>query len=744
MNFDYTREPGKKAEKQNNAHKGTPLISIITPFYNGGEYFEQTFNCVVNQTFPWFEWIIIDDGSTDRDSLEKLDYFAKLDDRISVYHQKNKGLSGARNAGVEKSNTEIIVPLDADDLIEPVYLEYMWWALKCNPEAGWAYSDNCGFGAQEYLWTVPFSSERMKRENILVATAAIRKNVLNEVQGYYSRQSYFNEDWHFWLKLLARGYYPVHTGGILFWYRRKDDGMLHTVKHDKELFRQNERIIQSVAKKVKTEVAAIEFPRSKGTGNYIPPKSSDWDRCLYDKHDKTHVLMLIPWMEMGGADLFNLNLCKLIDKSKFEIGIITTQPGSNSWQSRFSEHVTDIFNLPDFLDIENWAEFISYYIKSRDVDVVFLSNSYYGYYLVPWLRKEFPDLAIVDYVHMEEWYWRNGGYARTSGVIGRALEKTYVCNERTRRVLINEWDRDPDSVETVYIGVDQDYFDPEKTESGLAKKELGISDERPMILFPCRIHPQKRPFLMLGIAEELQKRLPEVAFVVVGDGPQLDELKMAVSKAKLEETVYFAGRQGDMRPWYKDSAITLICSLKEGLALTAYESLSMGVPVVTSDVGGQAELIDENVGAVLPLMQTEGTELDEREFSKAEIMQYVVAIQKMLGRDSADAYNDLCRNCRKRIKEGFTLEIMISKVEQELLRLKADNEKRNIISTELKKCSWLADEMVTLFSEVESYENAYKSGFTDTKSELMRIANSRVGRRLIKIAFKMRLNKLFR
>ena len=115
---------------------------------------------------------------------------------------------------------------------------------------------------------------------------------------------------------------------------------------------------------------------------------------------------------------------------------------------------------------------------------------------------------------------------------------------------------------------------------------------------------------MLEIAKELKKKLPDAAFAVVGDGPQLEELKLAVRRGGLEETVYFAGRRSDMRPWYADAALTLICSLKEGLALTAYESLSMKTPVITSDVGGQAELIDSAVGRVLPLLQSEEDDLD--------------------------------------------------------------------------------------------------------------------------------------
>ena len=65
MEFDFEKQPGliKKSEKiSQETYK--PLISIITPFFNAGAHFEQTFNCVINQTFPWFEWIIVDDGSS--------------------------------------------------------------------------------------------------------------------------------------------------------------------------------------------------------------------------------------------------------------------------------------------------------------------------------------------------------------------------------------------------------------------------------------------------------------------------------------------------------------------------------------------------------------------------------------------------------------------------------------------------------------------------------------------------------
>ena len=746
MGFDYSKEPGKKLLERKLNTEGRPLVSIITPYYNAGTYFEQTYNCVLNQTFPWFEWIIVNDGSTKQEDVALLEEFAEKDNRIKVYHKVNGGQSSARNLGIAKSATDIVIPLDADDLVEPNFVEYLYWGLYFNPDAAWCYTDSVGFGTQEYLWKKSFSAAYMKVNNILVCTAAIRKQALTEVGGYPEAQHAFDEDWALWLLLLQKGYFPVHLSTESFWYRRTKTGMSATVRADKTLEKKSAELIKGFAEKVDTTVEAKEYPCAGKPNQFKKPVCSNFARTVFQTHDKIHVMMLIPWMEMGGADLFNLDVVRRIDKEKFEMSILTTVPGESTWRQRFEEYVTDIFELPSFLDQENYAEFISYFIKSREIDVLFLTNSYYGYYLVPWLRKNFPDLVILDYVHMEEWYWRNGGYARTSGVMGNILEKTYVCNERTRQVLINDFNRQPDSVETLYIGVDAEKYDANKVESGVVREQLKIAETRPIILFPCRMHPQKRPFLMLEIAQQVRKEISNIAFVAVGDGPQLEELQKVCKEKQLEQTIYFAGRAEDMLPYYKDADITLICSLKEGLALTAYESLSMEVPVVSSDVGGQKELIDDTVGKIISLEQDEESDLDNREFSAHEVQAYVDAIVDIL--QDKERYMQLSKNCRNRIEEAFSSEIMIHKLEQIFSQAVQDKEQKEQRLEKQKQIialgNW-AEDYGTIYQEVENhaavFSNQYDSG---TKSELMRIASSKWGQRIIKVAFKLKLNRIFR
>ena len=171
----------------------------------------------------------------------------------------------------------------------------------------------------------------------------------------------------------------------------------------------------------------------------------------------------------------------------------------------------------------------------------------------------------------------------------------------------------------------------------------------------------------------------------------------------LTETVYFLDAKSEVRPYYRDAKLTLICSMKEGLALTAYESCAMGVPVVSADVGGQKDLIDNEVGALIPYMQDEEQDFDVRTFPKAEIAAYTNAIVEVLSDDNK--WNTLSQNCRCRIKESFTINTMIEKMDAEFRRivttpsLALDRKKK---AEALKELGLLAGEIYTVNAALKS------------------------------------------
>ena len=172
----------------------------------------------------------------------------------------------------------------------------------------------------------------------------------------------------------------------------------------------------------------------------------------------------------------------------------------------------------------------------------------------------------------------------------------------------------------------------------------------------------------------------------------------------------------------------------------------MGVPVISSDVGGQKELIDQAVGRIIPLEQDEEKDLDNRDFSEHEIAAYTDAIIALL--QDREQYMQMKRACRERIEKQFSSDMMIHKLEHIFTQLVKDifaqkmrQDKSNLIC---QLGDW-ADDYATAYQEIENQENIFQYQHTaDTKSELMRIANSKWGQRLIKIAFKLKLNRIFR
>jgi glycosyltransferase involved in cell wall biosynthesis len=99
-----------------------PSISVIVPVYNTEIYLKRCIDSIINQTFKDIEIILIDDGSTDS-SADICDQYAQLDSRIRVVHQMNKGVSTARNVGLDLARGDYIGFVDSDDFIAPTMFE---------------------------------------------------------------------------------------------------------------------------------------------------------------------------------------------------------------------------------------------------------------------------------------------------------------------------------------------------------------------------------------------------------------------------------------------------------------------------------------------------------------------------------------------------------------------------------------------------------------------------------------------
>ena len=107
------------------------LISIIVPIYNTEKYLHECLNSIQQQTYPYFECIMVNDGSTDSSGIICQEY-VENDSRFRYFEKDNGGVASARNLGLERSGGAYITFIDSDDWVEPNYLDVLYTALKEN------------------------------------------------------------------------------------------------------------------------------------------------------------------------------------------------------------------------------------------------------------------------------------------------------------------------------------------------------------------------------------------------------------------------------------------------------------------------------------------------------------------------------------------------------------------------------------------------------------------------------------
>jgi len=204
-----------------------PKVSVIIPCYNQGPYLDEAVDSVLEQTYNNFEIIIVNDGSTDKFTVDLLYNYQKP--KTKVIHTTNQGLASARNNGIKAAQGDYILPLDSDDKIGREYLAEAVNILDNNPGIGIVYCDAQVLEDFGKKWDLPdFSLDKMLLDNIIFCSSFFRKRDWKSVGGYDPGMVYGWEDYDFWLSLLERNVLVYKIPRNLFYYRDISDSMVRS------------------------------------------------------------------------------------------------------------------------------------------------------------------------------------------------------------------------------------------------------------------------------------------------------------------------------------------------------------------------------------------------------------------------------------------------------------------------------------------------------------------------------------
>ena len=645
---DYTNTPaapGRPRFGYMPAEQGTaPCMTVITPFHNTGPVFHETARSVLQQSLQQFEWLIINDGSTDPEALAVLAHYRNGDPRIRIIDfPENRGPAAARNLGFHSARTPYVVQLDSDDLLEPTAAEKWLWFLQSYPEFAFAGSYSVAFSGQEYLWQRGFHDGAASlEENQIDNKTMIRKSAHAAAGGYDETLRQGGEDWDFWLRSATAGYWGGTVPEYLAWYRRR---LVHKDwwTHQTEWW----QTFRIQLRKRYPQLWDNGFPQVQPrwpTPHARLPESLPCANAL--QKEKPRLLLILPWLAMGGADKFNLDLLQQLVCLGWEVTIVTTLSGDHSWLPLFTAYTPDIFVLPHFLRAVDYPRFLRYLIESRQIDCVLISQSELGYLLLPDLRAHFPHVTFLDLCHIEDEQWREGGYPRAAVDYQELLDANVVVSEHLKQWM-GKRGGDLQRIHTCYINVDSTRWRPDAALRDHVREELQLDPQVPALLYVGRMCEQKQPRVFAHTILHLASSARPFVAIVAGDGPDLAWLRAFVKDHTLDAHVRFLGAVSNdrVRELMNATDILFLPSQWEGIALVIYEAMACGLPVVGADVGGQRELVTLECGILIP-----------RSTEEAEAVAYADTLAKLL--EDAALRARMGEAGRNRVEKEFRLEHM--------------------------------------------------------------------------------------
>ena len=186
-----------------------PQVSVVTSVYNGEEYLEECVDSILSQTFQNFEYIILNNGSTDGTARILQQY---TDPRLRIIHQENLGISRSLNKGINLSNSDLIARLDADDFSSPQRLEKQVIFMEKHPDivlCGSRWLELIGEKLCKQIVDFVETDQAIKKSmslfNPFSHSAVIFRKKAFLTTGGYSERFKYTQDYDLWVRMLAFG-----------------------------------------------------------------------------------------------------------------------------------------------------------------------------------------------------------------------------------------------------------------------------------------------------------------------------------------------------------------------------------------------------------------------------------------------------------------------------------------------------------------------------------------------------------
>jgi len=586
------------------------------------------------QTYRAFEVIIVNDGSSDPGSIKKLENLDLKGLNAQIINQKNQGVAAARNNGIDKAVGKYIVCLDSDDVLDPTYVEKCLLLLELDPNIALVSTDMKRFGINDMVYKqARYSASELIENNMVVTAAMFKKEAWAAVGGYKSNIGY--EDWEFWINLAEKGYWGTNIPEPLFNYRtalssRYTEDQLSHHRNLEAIRKLHPAYGKAIKKAHKYKVYNHKYV-SRDSLLVNQDRSSSYKAM---GNENKNVLITIPWMTFGGAETLIYNYCREI-KDAFNITFATGLESDHEWEYKFKEITPNIYHLANLYgDKELYIEFISNYIKTRNIGILHIIHNGFTFDLLPEIRRRHPHIKIIVTMFNDRVPYFEESIKFEKYIDAYVSDNNAVASHYKRELISNK------NVVVIPNGINcYDEFSLSRHDRLSERAALGISENDIAVFFVGRLSEEKNPDVFLDVASQMLKAggANNLRFYIVGDGPMRPIIEKKLSDINSPNVTYL-GYQSDVASYLAAADIFVLPSSIEGFPLSILEAMAMEVAVIASDVGAVSDVIDSNTDGIV--------------VAAGSATEIVAAINLL--KTNPGLLRDLKQNARKKAEEKYS------------------------------------------------------------------------------------------
>ncbi len=341
---------------------------------------------------------------------------------------------------------------------------------------------------------------------------------------------------------------------------------------------------KKIKKKLKTEIHWRDIRKSRNPNNKA-------------------VLFIVPWMTVGGGDKVNLDILKGLKKSHFNIHLMTTVMTDHLWKDRFSKYADRIIHLEEINDHLDRYRYILRYISEAQIQTVFVSNSGLGYDVLPLIRQKYPKINVIDLLHSQGGAKEQGGFPHYSAPFDKYIDRRITVTRYLKEFLTKTYQIDKNKITVIHNAVDTKKYKKLSPAGKTFRRTFDIPSRNFVCTYVGRLSYEKHPETVIDIADFIinKKKKRNFSFLIAGDGDLRTDLERKVCNLNLENHVFFTGNVSNPVKLYSESDTLILCSEMEGFPYVILEAMAVGLPVVSTRVGGIPEVVhDKTDGFLVP------------------------------------------------------------------------------------------------------------------------------------------------